>query len=52
MAKFKDTVAMTISFGERLALFQSQVLVLSDAVSEADDSMQPEELVADKTILF
>jgi hypothetical protein len=52
LAKFKNTVAMTISFGERLALFQSQALVLSDAVSGVDDSMQPGKLVADQITLF
>lgn len=34
LARFQDSVAMTISLGKRLALFQNEIVTLTDNVSE------------------
>ena len=40
LAKFQSTVAMTFSFGKRLALFQNEIVPLSDVVSGGDTLWQ------------
>lgn len=36
LVKFQSDVARTVSLGRRLALFQNEVLVLSNAVSDSN----------------